>query len=91
MKQITFNGHKNVIADALKIQRQGCRLSQGALAAKMQTLGCNIDQQMISKIEKNTRQVTDYELACFCVCLRISPNTLLRDFFADGRESLLRS
>lgn len=46
----------------------------------MQTLNVNIDQQMISKIEKNQRQVTDYELACFCRCLNISPNEILKDF-----------
>ena len=41
------------------------RISQTDLAARMQTLNVNIDQQMISKIEKNQRQVTDYELAAY--------------------------
>lgn len=46
----------------------------------MQVLNVNVDQQIISKIEKNQRQVTDYELACFCKCLNISPDELLRNF-----------
>lgn len=46
----------------------------------MQTLNVNIDQQMISKIEKNQRQVTDYEQACFCKCLAVEPNEILKDF-----------
>ena len=51
-----------------------------ANAAKLQTMNINIDQQMISRIEKNKRQVTDYELACICKCLSVTPNDLL-DFF----------
>jgi transcriptional regulator with XRE-family HTH domain len=80
MKQITFGGNKNVISAALKEFRQKRNLSQGELAAKMQTMNANIDQQMISKIEKNQRQVTDYEFACFCRCLNISANELLKNF-----------
>lgn len=80
MNQITFNGNKNVVGR--KINEIRCRenLSQSDLAAKMQVMNCNIDQQMISKIEKNQRQVTDYELACFCVCLQCSAKELLEDF-----------
>ena len=40
-------------------------------------MNVNIDQQMISKIEKNNRQVTDYELAFICKCLSVTPNDLL--------------
>ncbi len=47
----------------------------------MQTLGTSIDQQMISKVESNSRLVTDYELACFCLVLQTTPNELLAEFF----------
>ncbi len=80
MKQITFNGNKNIISDRLAKTRKEKKITQSDLAARMQTLNVNIDQQMISKIEKNQRQVTDYELACFCRCLNISPNEILKDF-----------
>ena len=50
------------------------------MAAKMQTFGINIDQQMISKIERNARIVTDYELACFCKALKVTIDEMLQDF-----------
>ena len=81
MKKLLFDENKNVVGDAVRQQRIKRKMSQQQLAAKMQTMGVSIDQQMISKIENNSRQITDYELACFCVVLQISPNDLLKDFF----------
>lgn len=80
MKKICFYNNKNIIFEKLKETRERKGLSQSNLAAKLQTMNVNIDQQMISKIEKNNRQVTDYELACICKCLSVTPNDLL-DFF----------
>lgn len=80
MKQIQYYGNKNIIASRVKERRNQLDLSQEQLAARMQTMNCNIDQQMISKIEKNNRQVTDFELACLCKCLEITPNEMLKDF-----------
>lgn len=80
MKQITFNGNKNITGKMIAEYRKKENLSQGELAAKMQLMNINIDQQMISKIEKNQRQVTDYEFAGFCKCLNISPGELLKCF-----------
>ena len=77
MKKICFNDNKNIIAVRLKEVRQEKGISQTDLAAKLQTMNVNIDQQMISKIEKNQRQVTDYELAYICKCLSVTPNELL--------------
>lgn len=79
MKQITFNGNKNIIGKRLSELRKERGLSQNDLAAKMQLLNVNIDQQMISKIEKNNRQVTDYELACFCKCLNVTADEILEE------------
>ena len=47
----------------------------------MQIMNVNIDQQMISKIENNDRIVTDYELACFFIILKIDEKKLLKDFY----------
>ncbi|MBQ6825778.1 MAG: helix-turn-helix transcriptional regulator [Clostridia bacterium] len=77
MKKICFYNNKNIISERLKNLREERGLSQSNLAAKLQTMNVNIDQQMISKIEKNNRQVTDYELACICKCLSVTPNDLL--------------
>lgn len=78
MKQIIFNGNKNIISKQLATFRKERKLSQSELAAKMQILNVNIDQQIISKIEKNQRQVTDFELACFCKCLNVKPEEMLK-------------
>lgn len=80
MKQITFNGNKNIIGKRLAELRKECGLSQNELAAKMQLMNVNFDQQMVSKIEKNQRQVTDYEFALFCKCLNVTPTELLKYF-----------
>lgn len=77
MKKICYYNNKNIISEKLKNLREQKGLSQCNLAAKLQTMNVNIDQQMISKIEKNNRQVTDYELACIAKCLSVTPNELL--------------
>jgi len=83
VKKILFYENKNIISKQLKLARVNCKLSQAELAAKMQTMHVNIDQQMISKIENNARIVTDYELACFSKILKISEKELLSDFYED--------
>lgn len=80
MKQIIFYNNKNIISDKIKEYRIKRKISQDDLAARMQVLGVNVNQQAISRIEKNLRQVTDYELACFCKCLDVKPDELLSDF-----------
>lgn len=80
MKKIDFNEHKNVVGASVKRLRCAAGMSQEVLAAKMQVLGVHMDQQMISRIEKNLRIVTDYEFACFCEIFDVSPQALLEDF-----------
>ena len=77
MKKICFYDNKNIIYARLKELREKRGMSQSNLAAKLQTMNINIDQQMISRIEKNKRQVTDYELVCICKCLSVEPTELL--------------
>lgn len=80
MKKIIFGKNKNIIGKNLKSIRKEKNLSQDDLAAKMQTFNLNMDQQMISKIENNSRIVTDYELAYFCKILGVDVNELLLKF-----------
>lgn len=82
MKKIHFNGNRNIIHDRLTKWRVTRGLTQGALAARMQVLGANIDQQAISRIEHNDRIVTDYELACFCKILNVTEADLMEDIFS---------
>ena len=81
MKKIAYNGHKNVIYKQLRQYRKLRGLTQDQLVAKLQTMGVNIDQQMLSKIENDARIVTDYELACLCRVLNVTERELLADFY----------
>ncbi len=76
MKKIKYEGKKNIIANKLKDIRVSKKITQDELASKLQLMNVGIDQQMISKIEKNTRQVTDYELMAICKCLGVSVEEL---------------
>ena len=62
MKAILFYEDRNMVYRNIRRLRKKKRLSQTDLAAKMQVMNVNIDQQMISKIERNRRFVTDFEL-----------------------------
>ena len=80
MKRLEYLGNKNVIHKQLRKLRISRGMTQSDLAAQMQVMDVTIDQQMISKIENNTRIVTDFELACLCKILEVDENTLLKDF-----------
>lgn len=82
MKKIQFMDKKNVISDNVRLLRVKNQMTQQDLAAKMQTLGVNMDQQMISRIESNDRIVTDYELACLCHIFKVQPQELWGNFAA---------
>jgi len=86
LKKLAYNDQKNVIYQQLKKARLAAGISQGQLAAKMQTFGINIDQQMISKIERNQRIVTDYELASFCIIFGMEEKDLLKELHAHCYE-----
>lgn len=62
MRKFLYEGARNVSGERIREQRLKRRLSQSALAAKMQTEGAVIDQDAISRIESGSRLVTDYEL-----------------------------
>jgi len=81
MKKINFNDNKNVISNQITAARKKAGLTQAELAAKMQMVNINIDQQMISKIENNKRIVTDYEFACLCRILSVDEKEMLKDFY----------
>ena len=62
MRKFEIEGQKNVSGDRIRELRLRARLSQAALAAKMQTEGVVVEQDVISRIESGSRLVTDYEL-----------------------------
>jgi len=77
MKTIRFHGNKNTIFRQIKIAREALNMSQEELAAQLQTCGVSIDQQAISKIERNLRIVTEYEFACLCKVLKMEEKNFL--------------
>ena len=70
-----------MISAKLKQLRDAAGMSQETLAAQMQTYGIAIDQQMISRIERNKRLVKDYELAVICKIFNVTEKELLSDFY----------
>ena len=79
MKAMEFRGNKNIVGPRIKEARKRQKLSQAELAARMQTIEVNMDQKVISKIERNRRIVTDYEVACFARALKVEKDWLLSD------------
>lgn len=86
MKKLEFKGNKNLIHFQLKQIRSKKKITQEELAAKMQVLSVNINQQEISRIEHNRRVVSDFELVCFCKALSCTERELLRDFYEELGE-----
>lgn len=62
MRKFQFEGKNNVSGERIRQLRVLARLSQAELAAKMQTEGAIVEQDVISRIESGRRLVTDYEL-----------------------------
>ena len=83
MKKLEFKGNKNVSHLQLRRMRTRKNITQEELAAKMQVLSVNINQQEISRIENNRRVVSDFELVCFCKALSCTERELLRDFYDE--------
>ena len=66
MKIYDYSGRANISGDRIHQARTAQRLSQDALAAKMQVYGVGLGREAISRIE------TDYELAIFARVLGVS-------------------
>lgn len=81
MNKSYFYDQSNLISKNLRRLRRERGMSQEALAAQMQLLGVDINQRLISKIERNERFVKDFELVCFCQVLHITERDLLSDFY----------
>ena len=54
-------------------------VTQRDLSARLEVQGLNIDQAMISRIEKGERPVMDYELVAIAKALKIEPRELLSE------------
>lgn len=77
MKIYNYDGKANIVGKKIYEFRKQQRLSQEELAAKMQLKNIEISQKVISRIEKQERFVTDYELLIFSQVLGVSIYDLL--------------
>lgn len=62
MKIYDYNGRKNLCGERIHEARCRLRLTQSALAARLQCEGITLERDCISRIEIGTRFVADYEL-----------------------------
>lgn len=70
---------RNITGHKIRKLRKLKKITQEELAAKLNLLGLNIDRPMISKIENQTREVTDIELKRLSQVFQININ----DFFKN--------
>lgn len=71
MKIYDYKGKKNLCGKRVREARLRQRLSQYALAAKLQTEGILMEQDSISRIEIGTRFVADYEVKVIAKILNV--------------------
>ena len=77
MKKFQYEGKSNISGDRVRELRLHRRLSQSALAAKMQTEGVIVEQDVISRIENGSRLVTDYELLALVKIFGVSSDWII--------------
>lgn len=69
MKLYAFNGRCNLCGIRIKQRREELGVSQEQLAARLQLLGLEISQKVVSRIETGLRVVPDYEVGFFARAL----------------------
>jgi transcriptional regulator with XRE-family HTH domain len=79
MKVVIDSTHKNLIGPALKKARIMSKFTQQDLSNKLEILAIYIDRASISKIERQKRIVTDYELVSLAKVLNVEINWLLSE------------
>ncbi len=59
--------------------REGRKVTQQELAARLQTLGVDLDRTAISKIESGRRPITDVEIVAICKALGVRVASLFSE------------
>ena len=74
------DGRNNLCGDKIRTLRQSGKekLSQRALADKMQLIGIDVDKNAIQRIECGKRFVTDIELRAFAQIFGVTLDELVR-------------
>jgi transcriptional regulator with XRE-family HTH domain len=82
---------RNLIAAALRFERETKGLSQEQLAAHLQRLGWDVGRTTITKIELSERCVTDFELVVIADALGITVEKLVGSPARQKVRSLLNT
>ena len=77
MKIYKYKNKSNVIGPHIRNARINMDLTQESLAIKMQLENVEMSQKIISRIEKQERFVTDYELLTLLKILKINTSDLV--------------
>lgn len=78
MKKLrTQDDGKNIISSRLIALRNQCGYSQRELAEQLQLADFNVDKNLITRIETNSRYVSDFEIKVFSKFFNISYSYLL--------------
>ena len=78
-KPLSDTGRKNLISENLIELRHRHNLSQRDLAHELQLIGCDIDKNVITRIETQKRYVTDIEIKKLCEVLDTTFEELTKD------------
>ena len=71
-KPLSDSGKKNLIGARLVELRRRHGFSQRDLARELQILGCDMDKNVITRIETQKRYVTDIEIQKICEVFHIT-------------------
>ena len=74
----TIDGLKNICGKKISVLRKEMKISQRALADKLQLSGLDVDKNAIQRIECGKRFVTDIELVAISKVFNISIDDLLK-------------
>ena len=77
MRLYTLNGKCNISGTRVKEARLKKKLTQEALAIKLQLLGLQLGQMAVSRIETGKRLVPDFELPLLAEALGVTTDWLL--------------
>ncbi len=78
-QEVVKKGKKNLISENLIQIRKEQKISQRDLAKKLQLIGCDMDRNVITRIETQKRYVTDIEIKKLCQVLNTTFEELTKE------------
>jgi DNA-binding XRE family transcriptional regulator len=72
-------GNRNIIGKNINLIRKRKEITQEQLTARLNVQGIEIDRPMISKIERQTREILDYEIKAIAIALGVTIEDLFKE------------